>query len=93
MRRSVFPSILVLALAALAIAAPAAAQTVEGRLVREEAGVPGIRVVLVDSAGAVAVEGTTDAEGKFTLAAPAPGRYRVRAERAGASAIVSPVLL
>jgi hypothetical protein len=40
-------------------------------------------VVLVDSAGAVVAITTTGSNGNFTLRAPAPGTYRIRARRIG----------
>jgi len=71
--------------AALAlVAAPLGAQTVRGVLVDEAARpVPGALVVLVDSGGVGSGGAVTDAQGRFTLAAAAAGRYNVRAERTG----------
>lgn len=84
--------ILLFALCAALSTAPLAAQTVRGTLVEGEAGVAGVRVVLVDETGQARGEAVTGADGSFTLAAPAAGHYRVRAERAGMSPIVSPLL-
>lgn len=80
-----FPRLLLALCAALLIAAPAAAQTVRGVVVDESARpVAGMLVRLVTPTGGVAPGGAlTDAQGRFTLAAPAPGRYTVRAERVG----------
>lgn len=80
-----------LALAALLVAAPAAAQAVRGEL-REEgtgAAVAGAFVVLVDSAGARRGATLSDAGGRFALQAPRAGRYTVRAERVGYAATAS----
>lgn len=70
---------------ALLAAVPAAAQSVRGVLV-DEAGRPvdGTVVALYPADGDRAAHGgLTDREGRFTLSAPAPGHYRVRAERIG----------
>jgi Carboxypeptidase regulatory-like domain len=72
-------------LLALLSAAPLSAQTIRGALV-DEGGRPvdGTVVGLYPAAGGRAVAGgLTDAEGRFSLSAPEPGRYRVRAERVG----------
>jgi hypothetical protein len=71
--------------AALLISTPAAAQTVRGMVVDESARpVAGMLVRLVTPTGSAAPGGAlTDAQGRFTLAAPAAGRYTVRAERVG----------
>lgn len=77
---------------ALLIAAPAAAQTVRGVVVDDAARpIPGMFVRLLTPAGNPARGGAlTDAAGRFTIQAPAPGRYTVRAERVGyrAAAVV-----
>lgn len=69
----------------LLLAIPATAQTVRGVVVDEAARpVQGMLVKLVAPAdGAAAGGALTDAEGRFSLAAPGPGRYTVRAERVG----------
>lgn len=69
----------------LLLAVPAAAQTVRGVVVDEATRpVTGMLVRLVTPTGRAAAGGAlTDAQGRFTLAAPAPGRYTVRAERVG----------
>ncbi|HET7231127.1 MAG TPA: carboxypeptidase-like regulatory domain-containing protein, partial [Longimicrobium sp.] len=86
------PRILVLlVLAALLGAVPMAAQTVQGTL-REPSGAPVERVLvaLVTSTGTQVARTLTGADGRFTLRAPAAGRYSVRAERIGYSAVTSP---
>ncbi|HEX2076787.1 MAG TPA: carboxypeptidase-like regulatory domain-containing protein, partial [Longimicrobium sp.] len=70
---------------ALLTSTPLSAQTVHGVLV-DDAGRPvdGTVVGLHPEGGGRAVHGgLTDGEGRFSLSAPAPGRYRVRAERIG----------
>lgn len=78
---------------ALLLATPAAAQTVRGVVVDEaERPVVGMLVKLVTPTGRAAGRGAlTDAQGRFTLTAPAPGRYTVRAERVGYRAASSAV--
>lgn len=68
----------------LLAAVPAAGQTVRGVVENEETGqrIGGALVVLV-SHGETVAGGLTDAQGRFALAAPAPGRYMVRVERIG----------
>jgi len=81
-----------LLLAALSAAtAPAAAQTVQGTL-REASGAPVNRVLvaLVDAGGRQVARALTDAEGGFSVRAPAAGRYSLRAERIGYAAVTSP---
>ncbi|HYW13441.1 MAG TPA: carboxypeptidase-like regulatory domain-containing protein, partial [Longimicrobium sp.] len=78
------------------IAAPAAAQTVAGRVVEAETGqpVPGALVVLATPAGERQAVALADAQGRYTLRARAAGDYTVRAERVGfASGAPSPVRL
>jgi Carboxypeptidase regulatory-like domain len=69
----------------LLFAAPAAAQTVRGTVVNDDARpVAGVLVVLTQpGASQTAAGGLTDAQGRFSLTAPAPGRYTLRAERVG----------
>jgi hypothetical protein len=82
---------LVLAAALVLVARSAAAQRVRGELVEEESGRPvaAAFVVLLDGAGHRSAAGLTGADGGFVLAAPAPGRYTVRAERVGYAATSS----
>lgn len=87
---------LLLPLLLLLLAAPLAGQTVSGVLRQEGSGAPveGAVVSLLDGAGAQRVGTLTDAAGRFRLAAPAPGRYRLRAERIGyASTLSAPLQL
>ncbi len=88
---------LVLALALLLGAAPGAlsAQTVTGRLVNRETGEPldAAFVILVDSAGIARSRTLTNAEGRYLLEAPGPGRYSVHAELIGYAGYESPFLV
>jgi hypothetical protein len=78
--------------AALLAAVPAAAQTVRGVVVDDAARpVTGMLVRLVTPTGTAHGGALTDAQGRFTLTAPAPGRYTVRAERVGYATAVAPV--
>jgi hypothetical protein len=76
-------------LLALLLAAPLGAQTVTGQFV-DRAGepVPSARVTLRDEAGRIVHSTLTDAGGRFSLRAPAAGRYAVRAERIGYASTV-----
>jgi len=82
---------LILPLVVALAAGRAAAQTVEGTL-REPGGAPVERVLvaLVDSGGTQVARTLTGAGGGYTLRAPGPGRYAVRAERIGYAAVTSP---
>jgi PAS domain-containing protein len=89
------PSSLVtsVACAMLACAHPLAAQAVSGRVSDAAGGASaaGVLVVLLDAAGAQKAGALTDAQGRFSVAAPAAGRWRVRAERVGrATAFAGP---
>jgi len=81
-------------LAALTCATPAAAQTVVRGRVVEEGGTMAIRgavVTLFDEAG-VRVRGVlTSGTGAFAIPAPAPGRYRLRAEMIGRESVETDV--
>lgn len=72
-------------LIALLLAAPSAAQSVEGRVTESQTLQPvaGAQVSLLDAQGAAVAGAVTDAEGAFLLRAPAAGEYRLRAERVG----------
>jgi hypothetical protein len=74
-----------LALLLALTAPPAAAQTVRGVVVNDDARpLAGVLVVLVPVKASTHVAGgLTDEQGRFSLTAPAPGRYTVRAERVG----------
>ncbi len=71
-------------LLALLLAAPLGAQAVSGHFV-DQAGapVPSARVMLRDESGRTVHSALTDASGRFSLRAPAAGRYVLRAERIG----------
>jgi len=79
------------AVATLLSAASLSAQAVQGRLL-EPSGAPVAQtlVVLVDSAGSSAATALTDRQGGFTLRAPGPGTFTLRAERVGYATTVSP---
>jgi Carboxypeptidase regulatory-like domain len=82
------------AAALLALAAPAAAQAVIGELVERTTGAPvgGAVVVLLDAEGTQRASALTGPTGVFALRAPAPGTYRLRAERVGYASTLSPPL-
>ena len=73
------------ALAGLAWATPLAAQSVHGRLVatRDESGVGGALVQLLDSTGAVVARAASSPSGGFAVGAPRPGVYRVVVRQIG----------
>jgi hypothetical protein len=68
-----------------------AAQAVAARVVEDASGAPvaGAFVTLLDDAGHPRIAGLTGADGRVLLQAPAPGSYRIRAERVGYSSPVS----
>lgn len=70
------------------------AQTVRGTLVEQGSGRPvsGAVVSLLDETGGRRTAALSDSIGGYTLPAPAPGRYQVRAERVGYASTTSPVL-
>jgi hypothetical protein len=74
-------------------ALPAGAQTVRGHVEGAD-GVPisGAFVMLEDSTGVVSSRVLSTESGSFRIVAPAPGTYRLRAERIGYTAAVSPEL-
>jgi hypothetical protein len=61
------------------------AQSVRGTLIEAGTGAPigGAVIVLSDQAGAQVGGTLTDADGRFLIQAPQPGRYRLKAERIG----------
>lgn len=71
----------------LVLLAPATlhAQVVRGQVVESGTRQPlyGSIIVLLDSAGTQMAGAITDEAGRFTLSAPAPGRYTLRANRIG----------
>lgn len=86
-------------LAAVAVAAALTAGTLHAQELRGalvEAGadrpIPGAVVVLLDEAGVERASTLTHPGGAFVLRAPAPGRYRIRADRIGYRSHTSPVL-
>ncbi|HEX2189756.1 MAG TPA: carboxypeptidase regulatory-like domain-containing protein [Longimicrobiaceae bacterium] len=78
----------------LCLAPPLAGQAVRGSVVDEVGGTPVARalVLLMDEAGNRRAGALTGPDGRFLLAAPAPGSYTLRAERVGHESAVSPVL-
>ncbi|HEX7052186.1 MAG TPA: carboxypeptidase regulatory-like domain-containing protein [Longimicrobiales bacterium] len=73
---------------------PLAAQTVAGTLRDEESGrpIPIAFVRLLDTNDEQVRATLTDSAGHFLLAAPAAGRYRIRAEQIGYATALSPIL-
>jgi hypothetical protein len=76
------------------LAHEAGAQTVTGEVVSAENAMPveGAIVVIEDAQGTVRAGTLSDERGRFTLNAPRPGDYRLRAERIGFGTAVSPLL-
>lgn len=74
-----------LAVLLLLLALPLRAQTVAGRVVEAESGlpVPGAVVQLLDGGGARVAAVLADSAGRYRLSAPAAGTYALRAERVG----------
>lgn len=70
------------------------AQAVRGSVAVGSGGepVPSALVLLVDAAGRTRAGTLTGPDGRFTLAAPAPGTYTLRVERVGHESAVSPAL-
>lgn len=83
-----------LAFAAVLAAAPAAAQSVRGRVAETGTGQPvaGAVVMLLDEAGARVAATLTDADGTYALRAASPGTYALRAERVGYATATAPAL-
>ena len=81
------------ALGLLTGAQPVVAQTVRGR-VEQADGVPitGAFIMLEDSTGVVSSRVLSTESGSFRITAPAAGSYRLRADRIGYTAAVSPWL-
>lgn len=77
--------LLLLVLPALLSAQAVGAQTVQGQLVEEGTGSPiaGALVLLLNEDGKTAARVLTDEGGRFLIRAPAPGLYRLRADRIG----------
>lgn len=79
----------------LAVAPTVPAQSIRGRLLDQESErpLPGVPVSLVTEPDAQPVASTkSGGDGEFTLIAPAPGIYRLRAELAGDRRPVSPAM-
>jgi 5-hydroxyisourate hydrolase-like protein (transthyretin family) len=82
------------ALLLLTAASGLPAQRIAGQLVSAESGLPieGGIVTLQDDQGGNFAGTLSDAGGRFALAAPGAGRYRLRAERIGFATVTSPEL-
>ena len=78
----------------LCSATPGAAQSVSGRLLDDatDVAIAGAVVMLLDLDGQVLSRALTPEDGAFELAVPAPGQYRVRAQRIGYVMATSPPL-
>jgi hypothetical protein len=87
-------ALLCLGLAALALSSGLAAQSVQITVVDSMSGVPvvGGFVVLLDTAGAEVRRALNPSATPLVLRAPRSGRYRIRSERIGYRAAVSPLL-
>lgn len=83
-----------LLLAPLLVPLSLAAQAVHGSVVVESGGepVPSALVLLLDASGSTRAGTLTGADGRFSLAAPAPGTYTLRVDRVGHESAVSPAL-
>ncbi len=83
---------LFLALVCLVAGTPATAQSIRVRTIEAETGRPiaGAIVVLLDSAGRRVVQGLTDDLGRISFSAPAPGSYRLKADRIGHPGVTGP---
>ena len=81
MRRLLIVAMLVASL----VPAIARAQLIRGQVLESGSRQPlyGSIIVLLDSSGAQVAGAITDEHGRFTLPAPAPGRYSLRANRIG----------
>lgn len=74
--------------------APTSAQTITGRLPDENTnvGISGSDLALLDTEGQVVRRTVSADSGTFTLRAPGPGLYRIRASRLGYATTVSPFI-
>ena len=74
------------------VAAEASSQTVRGRVLEEDTGIPvsGAMVVLSNPSGGLAARRLTDNLGSFLLDAPGAGTYTIRADRIGYANVPSP---
>lgn len=77
--------LLMMVLALLLCAAPAAAQTLDGRAVEQETRRPvaAAFVVMMDSAGRLVAAAWADSAGAFSVAAPGPGTFALKVQHAG----------
>ncbi len=90
------PALAVLEAALLAIGPrPLVAQVVRGLLVEEGTGsaLEGAMVNLLDQADRTVVGALTGTDGRFSVLAPSPGSYRLRADRIGHASTFSPEFL
>lgn len=87
-------ALLVLALAAALAPRVLGCQSIRGQVVDEATGAPvaGVAVTLLDSAGAVVGQQTTEGNGEYALAAPGPGTYRLRFQVPGYRMLATPLL-
>jgi hypothetical protein len=88
--RTLFRLVAAAALALALVPRPADAQVVRGELVERGTGrpIPGAMMVLLEG-GARVRAAMTAQDGRFTLAAPGPGTYTLRADRVGFPSTVS----
>ena len=92
--RSTVACVLALAVFAVLLAAPLAAQTVRGVVTRSQTPIAGVVVQLLDSANAVVARTLTDELGEYRFLAPRAGTYRLDARRIGFSPLsTSPFVL
>jgi hypothetical protein len=75
----------VLLLPLLLVAGAASAQVVEGRVVEDASGdaIAAADLLVTDDRASPVARAITDAEGRFRVPLPAPGRYRITATRIG----------
>jgi hypothetical protein len=83
--------LLAVAVASLLAVPRLPAQSVSGRVMDQATSTPvaGTAVTLLDSTGSVLGEQTTAADGRFSLSAPGPGRYRLRFQVPGYQLLVT----
>jgi hypothetical protein len=83
--------LLAAALAGLSSPVALSGQSVRGRVLDQASNTPvaGVAVTLLDSAGTAFTQQTTQDDGLFTLAAPGPGRYRLRFQVPGYQLLVT----
>lgn len=86
--------LMVMVVAGLFGSAPLEAQTIRGRVIddSDERPVPSALVRLVDEAGTQVAATAADSVGRYRLLAPAPGVYRLLAERFGYDDFETPLL-